>query len=249
MQSYNNYEKLNRNQSSFTVGIPILGYSNNDSIVYDVITINQVVLRGTKFVPFGYNNLRIDFSLNTIKDFNDNTHYYSSSLYDLDFLSVLKDITSYSNNNKVNYIPDLVFIVTFDFNISVILGSISSTMTLFDSSALLDTTNPTPTHLDISKDRKDLTRIYIGKSIIVCNHKTGAVSVNTNSSITLNANNVNINAQNITLGKSSSHKLILGDLFKTLFNTHTHPVPSLGTSGVPTSLMSSTQLSDITKTK
>jgi len=57
-----------------------------------------------------------------------------------------------------------------------------------------------------------------------------------------------INSSNIELGEGAAQSVILGDLFKDLFNSHTHPTP-VGPSGTPVPLMTPAQLSQVSKTK
>ena len=58
-----------------------------------------------------------------------------------------------------------------------------------------------------------------------------------------------INSKNIELGEDATEKIILGNKFLQLYNSHTHPTP-VGPSGVPVSLMQDDiHLSQISKTK
>jgi hypothetical protein len=57
-----------------------------------------------------------------------------------------------------------------------------------------------------------------------------------------------INSSNIELGEGAAQSVILGDLFKDLFNSHTHPTP-VGPSGTPVPIMTPAQLSQVSKTK
>jgi len=58
-----------------------------------------------------------------------------------------------------------------------------------------------------------------------------------------------ISGKQILLGSSSSkEQVVLGNVFMTLFNLHTHPT-GVGPSGPPTQQMSGTQLSTISKTE
>jgi hypothetical protein len=57
-----------------------------------------------------------------------------------------------------------------------------------------------------------------------------------------------ITADTIKLGADAAEALVLGDAFKTLFNSHTHPT-GVGPSGPPTQQMSSSHLSQVTKTE
>jgi len=57
-----------------------------------------------------------------------------------------------------------------------------------------------------------------------------------------------VNSSNIELGEGAAQSVILGDLFKDLFNSHTHPTP-VGPSGTPVPLMTPAQLSQVSKTK
>lgn len=59
---------------------------------------------------------------------------------------------------------------------------------------------------------------------------------------------ITITADKIKLGENASESLILGDSFMQFFNSHTHPT-GVGPSGPPTQPMSSSQLSQVTKTK
>jgi hypothetical protein len=58
-----------------------------------------------------------------------------------------------------------------------------------------------------------------------------------------------INSNSIELGENAAEKLILGDTFLQLFNTHTHPT-AVGPSGVPVvPMQDELHLSQISKTK
>jgi len=58
-----------------------------------------------------------------------------------------------------------------------------------------------------------------------------------------------INSGNIELGEDAAERLILGDSFKSLYNSHTHSTPS-GESSIPTQLIQDNiHLSQISKTK
>lgn len=57
-----------------------------------------------------------------------------------------------------------------------------------------------------------------------------------------------VTANKIKLGSDASEKLVLGDSFKKLFNSHTHPT-GVGPSGIPTQMMGSSHLSDVSKTE
>lgn len=57
-----------------------------------------------------------------------------------------------------------------------------------------------------------------------------------------------ITASTIKLGADASEKLVLGDAFKELFNSHTHPT-GVGPSGPPTDQMGSSHLSDVSSTE
>jgi hypothetical protein len=58
-----------------------------------------------------------------------------------------------------------------------------------------------------------------------------------------------INSGNIELGENAAERLILGDSFKSLYNSHTHSTPS-GESSTPSQLIQdNTHLSQISKTK
>jgi len=59
---------------------------------------------------------------------------------------------------------------------------------------------------------------------------------------------VTIKADTIKLGQSAGQKLVLGDAFKTLFNTHTHPT-GVGPSGPPAQPMTAQHLSRVSKTE
>lgn len=59
---------------------------------------------------------------------------------------------------------------------------------------------------------------------------------------------VTIKADKIKLGDSAGQKLVLGDAFKTLFNSHTHPT-GVGPSGPPTQPMTTQHLSRVSKTE
>lgn len=53
----------------------------------------------------------------------------------------------------------------------------------------------------------------------------------------------------ILLGEGATERAVLGDLFMTLFNSHTHPGDSGGTTGTPNQSMSSSELSSTVKVK
>ena len=57
-----------------------------------------------------------------------------------------------------------------------------------------------------------------------------------------------VKADTIKLGADAAEKLVLGDSFKELFNSHTHPT-GVGPSGPPTQPMGTTHLSDVSKTE
>ena len=57
-----------------------------------------------------------------------------------------------------------------------------------------------------------------------------------------------VTADKIKLGANAEEALVLGDAFKTLFNSHTHPT-GVGPSGPPTQQMSGSQLSQVSKTE
>jgi uncharacterized protein involved in type VI secretion and phage assembly len=57
-----------------------------------------------------------------------------------------------------------------------------------------------------------------------------------------------VTADRIKLGADAAEALVLGDAFKTLFNSHTHPT-GVGPSGAPTQPMGATHLSSVTKTE
>lgn len=58
-----------------------------------------------------------------------------------------------------------------------------------------------------------------------------------------------VNSQNIELGEAAVEKLIKGNTFLTLFNSHTHPTP-VGPSGTPIpTMVDNIHLSQISKTK
>lgn len=59
---------------------------------------------------------------------------------------------------------------------------------------------------------------------------------------------VTITAEKIRLGESAAQKLVLGDAFMTLFNSHTHAT-GVGPSGPPTPTMTARQLSRVSKTE
>lgn len=66
--------------------------------------------------------------------------------------------------------------------------------------------------------------------------------------IRMEGKKVIVNSSNIELGEGAAQSVILGDLFKDLFNSHTHPTP-VGPSGTPVPLMTPAQLSQVSKTK
>lgn len=66
--------------------------------------------------------------------------------------------------------------------------------------------------------------------------------------IRMEGKKVIVNSSNIELGEGAAQSVILGDLFKDLFNSHTHPTP-VGPSGTPVPLMTPAQLSRVSKTK
>jgi uncharacterized protein involved in type VI secretion and phage assembly len=59
---------------------------------------------------------------------------------------------------------------------------------------------------------------------------------------------VTIKADTIKLGDGAGQKLVLGDAFKTLFNSHTHPT-GVGPSGPPVQPMTAQHLSRVSKTE
>lgn len=59
---------------------------------------------------------------------------------------------------------------------------------------------------------------------------------------------VTITADKIKLGAKAGQKLVLGDAFMTLFNSHTHPT-GVGPSGPPTQPMTAQHLSTVSKTE
>jgi uncharacterized protein involved in type VI secretion and phage assembly len=59
---------------------------------------------------------------------------------------------------------------------------------------------------------------------------------------------VTIKAGTIKLGNNAAQKLVLGDAFRTLFNSHTHPT-GVGPSGPPAQPMQSSHLSSVSKTE
>ena len=57
-----------------------------------------------------------------------------------------------------------------------------------------------------------------------------------------------VTADTIKLGSNADQPLVLGEAFKTLFNSHTHPT-GVGPSGPPTQPMAASHLSQVTKTE
>lgn len=57
-----------------------------------------------------------------------------------------------------------------------------------------------------------------------------------------------VTADKILLGANASEPLVLGEAFKTLFNSHTHPT-GVGPSGPPTQPMGASHLSQVSKTE
>ena len=57
-----------------------------------------------------------------------------------------------------------------------------------------------------------------------------------------------VRAGTIKLGTDAAESLVLGDAFKALFNTHTHPT-GVGPSGTPTEPMGDAHLSSVSKTE
>ena len=58
-----------------------------------------------------------------------------------------------------------------------------------------------------------------------------------------------VKSQNIELGEAAVEKLIKGNTFLTLFNSHTHPTP-VGPSGTPIpTMIDNVHLSQVSKTK
>jgi len=249
MIEYDNHEKINKDWFNFNIGIPIKMYSYNETTAYDILTVDQKILRNCIFTPFTFNNCIIDFKLATIDDFDTETQFYSKSgisIYDLDFSLTLKDIATYSMTHKKNYIPDIVIMLSILYNITLIIGSVRNSAYLFDFSK--DITNPTPNRLDNSNTSKNYTRIYCGNTIIVIDLKTGNLEINTKNEVTLNTEKLVLKANKINIGdKNSTHKVILGDIMENLFNTHTHSSPAGGTTGVPVKLLDGSELSTVTK--
>lgn len=62
------------------------------------------------------------------------------------------------------------------------------------------------------------------------------------------AGEITVKANKINLGQNASEKLVLGDTFMQLFNSHTHPT-GVGPSGPPVQPMTPQQLSRVSKTE
>ncbi len=272
---YNNYEAYSFSDLRFNYGIPLrsypmveVGFPNipvSKEIVYDVLTKDRKVLRAVRFIPFAYKNLYIDIKLLTVEDFESQTNFYSSAnIYDidnLDFTRVLLDIASYSSSNQKDYIPEVVMIITFPQNFSLIFGSIVPTMSFLGDRKNIDATNPTPTTLDTSLSSKNYSRILAGNASIVIDNSTGEITISNvgGSNISINSSkevsiisksdvnikssgNINIvDSNSINIGSSNaSHPAVLGDTLEnqintfitTVYNKHTHTVSGSST-GAP----------------
>jgi uncharacterized protein involved in type VI secretion and phage assembly len=57
---------------------------------------------------------------------------------------------------------------------------------------------------------------------------------------------ISLDAPSVSLGASANNRVVLGDALKTLFNSHTHPIPG-GATGTPTPSMTDNQLSNVAK--
>ncbi|HEY5954898.1 MAG TPA: phage baseplate assembly protein V [Polyangiaceae bacterium] len=79
--------------------------------------------------------------------------------------------------------------------------------------------------------------------VIIIAHGDGKSEVRINKS-----GDIVVTAESIKLGKDASERLVLGDKFMQLFNTHTHPT-GVGPSGPSKDQMSDSHLSSLSKTK
>lgn len=77
-----------------------------------------------------------------------------------------------------------------------------------------------------------------------------AIHADTGATITLKANGDIVldpkSGSEILLGAGATESILLGDLFKTLYNGHTHTIPT-GSTGVPSVLITGTKLSTVVK--
>jgi uncharacterized protein involved in type VI secretion and phage assembly len=64
----------------------------------------------------------------------------------------------------------------------------------------------------------------------------GAITLESKDGVTIDAPTLNVKAQKVSLGDGAGQSVPLGDALVQALNLHTHPVPSLGTSGPPTPL-------------
>jgi uncharacterized protein involved in type VI secretion and phage assembly len=85
------------------------------------------------------------------------------------------------------------------------------------------------------------------KDIRITTAQGGNVTVTADGTITLKADKVTVDANQIELGAGASHPLVFGDVLQQIFNGHTHVVPGAGTSATPLPQLSGA-LSQISKT-
>lgn len=79
--------------------------------------------------------------------------------------------------------------------------------------------------------------------------KSGTINITCTGPANIIAQGVTtVDGSHINLGENASHALILGDVFQTLYNAHTHPTV-VGPSGPPVAPMTEAQLSQKTSTE
>lgn len=125
-----------------------------------------------------------------------------------------------------------------DNNFSIIESTLNKpTITLNQStSSFLNFDEDGNISIDTSKSDKKVTINAVDSVVTI-----------ENGIVTIKSNKVIVDSADIQLGKNATEHLIKGDAFKTLYNSHKHPT-GVGPSGEPLIQMTSTQLSDISKT-
>jgi phage baseplate assembly protein V len=86
------------------------------------------------------------------------------------------------------------------------------------------------------------------KEIRITTAEGGTVTVTATGEIKLTAQKVTVEANSVDLGGGATQRAVLGDALLAEFIKHTHPVPSLGTSG-PASPLPDSVLSSVVKNK
>lgn len=129
--------------------------------------------------------------------------------------------------------------LSFDPTGSIIMGNKNGSLVFMDADngamSIIDEHGNT-----ISSD-KDGMRI-IDKTGNVIDMKNQLVQVLGQGSVVVNAKTIDLQSGKVIIGKNAVQKAVLGDLFKTTFDTHTHPTGT-GPSGPPTTPMPPTDLS------